>query len=77
MTLNTESCFSLLTLPLNNSPTYKIHSGFTALTEKYCAMATTNGTSGTDKLSAILNDYIGMIVDGKSKTCLQKCVKDW
>ncbi|XP_057290575.1 adenylate cyclase type 10-like isoform X2 [Hydractinia symbiolongicarpus] len=38
-------------------------SGFTALTEKYSAMATADGTSGTDKLSATLNAYIGKIVD--------------
>lgn len=38
--------------------------GFTALTEKYSNMATSNGTSGTDKLSATLNSYIGKIVDG-------------
>jgi len=38
-------------------------SGFTALTEKYSNMATSDGTSGTDKLSATLNAYIGKIVD--------------
>ena len=38
--------------------------GFTALTEKYSNMATSDGTSGTDKLSATLNAYIGKIVDG-------------
>lgn len=44
-------------------------SGFTALTEKYSAMATADGTSGTDKLSATLNAYIGKIVDGMILLC--------
>lgn len=38
-------------------------SGFTALTEKYSSLQTTGGgTTGTDKLSATLNAYIGKIV---------------
>lgn len=43
--------------------------GFTALTEKYSKLqATDDGTSGTDKLSATLNAYIGKIVHGKRFT---------